>query len=288
MQQCLNPLWWRTRDTEVALTVPAFRRYVSVCTCANTPVGPVGQSTPAGAHERKSMKIKMTLLALSAVAAAMFALPSVASAGEWEISEAGAAFTITGVGKSTLTTAGGGAAADVTCTSTSGAGKYVPGSKTTTEDVTLTYAGCTTAFGIVKCTTGTDTAGTITTTALTGHNIMLEATPTSTMGILLTPNGTHFTTFVCAGKTIVVTGNGVIGEVEIPCTKSAGVPNSTKEFPVKYESTATRGTQRWMHITTSGTTFDLDTTENGGAAATASLDSTDIFKFANTQTITCP
>jgi hypothetical protein len=234
------------------------------------------------------MKSKMLLLALSAVTAAMFAVPSVASAGEWSISEAGAGFTLANVGNTKLTREGGNSFTDVTCTAAVGNGNYVAGSKTTTEGVALTFTGCTTANGIVPCTTPGQPSKTIITTALTGHNVMLEGTPTSTMGILLTPNGTHFASFECAGKTIVVTGNGIIGEVEIPCTKSAGVPNSAKEFPVKYESTAARGTQKWMQITTTGTNFDLDATENGGAAVTASQDGTGIVKFTKAQTITCP
>jgi hypothetical protein len=234
------------------------------------------------------MSKKLILLALAAISAAMFALPAVASAGVWETTTAGETVSLSSSTTTTLTQDG--VNTKVQCTSTSGSGVYKNGgvaSKTTGEQLTLTFKGCTESVFGTACTTSGQTSGTIKTTDLTWHNIMLEATPTGVAGLLITPNGTHFASFSCdfGAIQVEVTGNGIIGEIEQACGTSG------KVFTVNYESPTT-GTQKWMQITTAGTKYDLDAKEIvfGGTPTvrTSSEDGTGSVTFPNTQTINCP
>jgi hypothetical protein len=230
------------------------------------------------------MKSRTVLLALSVVTVALLALPAVASAGEWEISTAGELFTVQSTANTGLTSNEKGGRVNVNCKSTTGTGVYAVGSRTTVERVTLTYTDCTGPFGFWACTTAGQPIGTITTTELSGHNIMIDGTSPgpAKMGILLTPNGTHFASFVCAGLKSELTGNGLIAEVEQPCN-TAG-----KVLALQYESNGATGTEKYMQITTTGTKFDLDVKEGTNPVVTASLDSTDKMSFPTEQKITCP
>jgi hypothetical protein len=234
------------------------------------------------------MNMRLMQLAVAAFGVALFTFPPAASAGVWETSTAGETISL-----SSSTPFGptqGGVSSDIACTSTSGTGVYKNGgvaSKTTGEQLTLTFKGCTeTVFG-TPCTTTGQVSGTIKTTDLTWHNIMLESTPTGVAGILITPNGTHFASYSCDFGAIQIEwrGNGLIGEVEQPCSTSG------KTFTVNYESPTT-GTQKWMQITTEGTKYDLDAKEIvfGGTPTvrTFSADGTSAVTFVNTQTISCP
>jgi hypothetical protein len=201
--------------------------------------------------------MKKTFIALVAVCAAMFALPGVASAGTWHTGPLPLTFTASG-GTSELLTlnADHTVASRVHCTSNSASGAY---ETTTTGTATITFKGCTTSEGGggVACTTNGQASGTIVTTALTFHNVMIHS---NVPGILMTPGpGGVFAHFVC-GFIIPVTveGNGVIGTITTAC----GTETSSTEL--KFGATATN-TQQHTQITTTGTVYDL---KKGTATAT--------------------
>jgi hypothetical protein len=228
------------------------------------------------------MKHKMILLALAAVSAVMFAVPAVASAGEWEIDSGKLplSFTASG-GEATLTQEG--VATKVICTANTGSGKYA--SKTTGEQLTLTFPGCKENVVNTSCTTADQTAGTIKTTDLTFHNIMIASTAQKaggTPGILVTPNAGHFASFTCdfGFMSVEVTGNGIIGDISAPkCSES------TKTATLTFESSAT-GVQKYTQVTTEGIKFDLDAKENG-TSRTASEDASGTLSFPETVSMTC-
>src|SRR5690348_459389 len=91
------------------------------------------------------MSKKMMMLALAAVSAALFAMPAVASAGEWDTENSlgqvvtGQEFTISKVTNPVLESANGDR---VTCTGLTGSGKYDVGSSKT-GTITLDFTGCT-------------------------------------------------------------------------------------------------------------------------------------------------
>ena len=225
------------------------------------------------------MSKKIMLLALTAVSAVMFALPAVASAGEWEMVPGGKAFTVDNVGNTVLTTNNN---ETVTCTKVAGTGTYntAPVS-TTTGTVEMTFTGCTTIiFGFtVNCTTSGLATGTITTTTVGFTNIYLTDAKT-TPGVKLTGAGAdeHFATFTCGGVKIVVSGS-VIGESESICN------HETKEHKLKFESTA-HGIQQWKQNTLTGPETDLTATV-GGTAHTASQDGTGKLTFNQNEKVVC-
>jgi hypothetical protein len=230
------------------------------------------------------MTKKIILLALAAISAAMFALPAVASAGEWSLDPAGGKFPVSfNLSSSTTTTltTDDGSGLKVTCSTATGSGKQV--TSTTSEEVTLTFSGCKENLFGSSCTSTGQTSGTIKTTDLVGHNVILEKGPPEVRGVLLTPNAGHFATFDCLGFFhIVVGGNGIIGEMTAPTTCGAVANTAT----VKYESPTT-GTQKWTQVTTTGTKFNLTSSVNSGAAATASQDGTGTVNYAENMTFTC-
>jgi hypothetical protein len=222
------------------------------------------------------MKKRTIMFALAAVSAALFALPAVASAGEWKIDPANGVFPLnyTIAGGSTTLTAG----QTVTCSSSTGSGKYTTA---TTGELTLTFHNCKT-LGIFNCTSAGQPAGTIKTTALTTHNVKLEPSPSTVTGVLITPNAGHFASFTCAGgiASVVVNGNGIIGEVTSPACNTAST-TAVLDF------TTSAGVQKWMQITTAGTKFDLSASLNGGAAETAAQDGKGTVTFSQKATHTC-
>ncbi len=234
------------------------------------------------------MKHKAILLALTVVSAAMFALPAIASAGEWELdAKLPQAFTAVNKAGTVTTLTQQGSATKVTCTGSTGSGKYT--TKTTGEELTLTFTGCKESAIGTACTTSGQASGTIKTTDLTFHNVMLEATKAAgfekgTPGILITPNGTHFASFTCGFGlvSVEVTGNGIMGDISAPACGAAAQKTATLNF----DSSAT-GVQKWMQITTAGTKFDLDSKENG-TVRTASQDGEGTITFSENVQMTCP
>ena len=228
------------------------------------------------------MSKKLMLLALAAVSAVMFALPAAASANSWHITKA-EKFTATG-GKATLTVdpiEAGESVNEVECTSNSASGEYE--NTTTGKNLTITFTGCNS--GGFPCTTPGQSSGTIKTTDLTFHNIMLEQSPKRIPGVLITSNAGHFATFECIivfiPVHIEVRGNGIVGEVEKECG------TSSKEAGLNFESVAT-GTQKYTQTETTGEKFDLTSTaSNDNKTRTASEDATGTIKFGSSQTINC-
>jgi hypothetical protein len=238
------------------------------------------------------MKHKMMLIALAAVSAALFALPAVASAAEWDIdSESGNLPTFsTAGGEMKLTSTGFGAFAPVACSSSAGTGKYTT---QTTGTMELTFHNC--LQGSNKCHTVGLPEGTVTTTELVVHNIMIDNTAQvagGTPGVLLTPNNGHFATFTCGGTTFVTEGSpavgagkGLIGDISAP---KCGGPYG-KTLTIKFE-TISSGVQKYMQEETgvlNSTKYDLITTSPIGAV-TSGVDASMTFTVPEGIKLTCP
>jgi hypothetical protein len=231
------------------------------------------------------MSKMIKLLALAAISGAILALPAAASAGEWKLDSASGkfpqSFTLS-FGGTTLTTDG--SSLKVSCNGLTGSGEYE--NSTTAKNVRLSLFGCTENLFGSACTTAGQSTGTIETTVMTGHNVIIENLNPPYRGILFTPNAGHFATFTCGGGLVkdVVSGNGVIAQLTIPAFCNSKAISGSLSFA---STAAAAGTQKWTQITTAGTKFDLTSSQNGGAAATSSLDSAGSMSFLEEQTFTC-
>jgi hypothetical protein len=224
------------------------------------------------------MSKKIMVLALAVVSAAFFALPAMASAEEihWDTPEA---FNISGAGGELR------AASEptITCTTTTGTGKFDAGS-TTTGTSALVFTGCHTAvFGITascKTTGEGEAAGKITTSGAF-HLITWSETTTQDAAktidkdatkpaILLTP---ATTTIVCAGISTITTHGNVIGTITFPACGG-----SSNKLELSFTATGTVQT----HNVYTGVPTDLTATTSDGVAHTAALVSTG--NATNTQT----
>jgi hypothetical protein len=219
------------------------------------------------------MSKKMKLLALAAVSAALFALPSAASAQEIHFS---GVTTFTGSGGVILFTATN--EPIYTCTGTTASGSFNAGSSTTGE-VNLTFTGCSASFLGIKgnCNTTGDAAQTITSSGV----FHLITTNTGKPGILLTP---VTTTVLCVGfSRTEYTGKGIIGTITSPACGA-----SSKELKLSFE--AEGGTQK--HIEYTGVKYDLsaDTEEASGktiSTATAALTGSTTLISSTAGTLEC-
>jgi len=246
------------------------------------------------------MRNRLILLGLAAMVTAMFALPAVASAGEWSIhNAAGTNPQFTAAGVNPKLTANG--QPNIECASTAGNGQYT---SPTTGNITLVFHGCKESFTGSACTTAGQPAGTITTLSHQFHNIHLEtfanqpeptkAEDTKKIGILLTGNSNgqlDFATFTCkpfgVTTSITVTGN-VIGEVTKPTCTSAASTEGIVDFETK--PGPNEPTQKWEQITTDGTIYDLvaHVTTFGTTTVTAAEDAVGTLTFTNgAVTATC-
>ncbi len=219
------------------------------------------------------MSKKLMLLVAGTLAALVFtAVPSAASAGEFEHH----CTSTSGVAEEckNMTVAGGALEYSndnhegYTCTSVTGT---ATAAKTgTTGTARLLLHGCkeTVTFFQFACTSPGQPSGTVTTNVLTSHNVYLEPnTQAQTKpGLLLT--GVNVT-FSCPGfATKTVTGN-IIGIITNPNCTSA-VTSLTVKFQRLGAATGT--TQEWEQITTAGTFFDLiQNNDSGGSYTTSSL-----------------
>jgi hypothetical protein len=199
------------------------------------------------------MNKKLMLLAAGVLSALAFAaLPAVASAGEFTATcGAGAtcAGTIEGTGNTQFTDTTGLA---VTCTQTTGTTSQTSGSPTGSAQ--FLFHGCSAIPG--ECHSTGQPAGTITTNAMVTHLIYIDPNKT-TPGVLLTSANV---TFTCPGVfpiTKTVTGN-IIGHITNP---ECGVArtNHTTTF-----SKTGAGQQTFKQVTTTGTIFDLVSTNDAG------------------------
>lgn len=217
------------------------------------------------------MSKKMMLLALAV--AALFALPSAASAQEIHFSGV-TSFTGTG-GAGTLQATN---EPKISCTANTASGSFNAGSSTAGE-VTLAFTGCTAELLGIKgnCNTTGDAAQTI--TAKGGFNLI--TTSTGKPGILVKP---ITTTILCIGfSRTEVTGNGIIGTITSPACGG-----KSKELTVSFSSTGS--TQN--HIEYTGTKYDLsaDTENEKGettSTVTAGLTGADTLKSATEGTLEC-
>jgi hypothetical protein len=221
------------------------------------------------------MSKKMMLLALAV--AALFALPSAASAQEIHFS-----------GVTTFTGAGGAGSLSATnepkisCTKTEATGGFNTGSSTT-GIVTLDFSGCTAEFLGIKgnCNTSGAASGTIadkgTFHLITFVNSKSEKKP----AILVTP---ETATLICAGfSRIDVTGNGIIGTITSP---KCGESSTTMTVVFEAEGS----TQK--HLEYTGVKYDLQAhTENAAgeisSTATAGLAGTVTLNSATSGTLDC-
>ncbi len=224
------------------------------------------------------MSKKMMLLALAVASAAMFALPTVASATEVHVSTAAVGWTAASEA-GTTTVLKTSTNSTVTCTSATGSGQFDAGS-TTTGTYHLLFHGCKNNLGL-NCTSGTLSTGTITVTGSYHLITVAEKKP----GILMTGSGTGvtetaFADFSCFGVTVQVFGNGIIGTITSPeCGKAS------KTATLKWTSTA-HGTQ--ADIAYTGTNYDLKTKIGSGSHhETSSMDAEATLTWNTEQTLNC-
>jgi hypothetical protein len=234
------------------------------------------------------MSKKLMMLALAAVSAAMFALPAAAFAGNWHLepedgSKTGPTITISGT-NSTLAATNG---LVVRGTGISGIGTFNAES-TTTGTITTESAGIkgglkftgVTSLGF-PCTSAGQAAGTVLTTPLTFH---LEKIDTETPGILIKANNAenHFATFVCAGITTIVRGNGILGDVTDKCSEEK------EKGTVDFQNNGTAGHQKYTQVTTTGIIYDLESSQNGGSTwSTSSMDTIGNLTLSKKSKINC-
>jgi hypothetical protein len=196
------------------------------------------------------MSKKIMLLALAV--AALFALPSVASAQEAHIS-----------GVSNFTGSGGAGSLQATgeptisCTASTNTGKFDTGS-TTTGTITLDFTGCTaTFFGIkANCNTSGGASGTIASSG-TFHVITTNNKP----GILVTPVAT---TIICAGFSNTTVEGKIIGTITSP---ACGVASKT----ITTVFTSSGSTQEDKSYT--GVNYNLTAQTSGGSKVESGLTS---------------
>lgn len=214
----------------------------------------------------------MMLLALAV--AALFALPSAASAEEIHFTNV---TTFSGSGPAGFLQATN--EPRINSTGVSVSGSFNAGSSTTGE-VTLTFNGSTAEFLGIKgnCNTVGDAAQIITSKGV----FHLITTNTGKPGILVTPVST---TIICAGfSKIEVTGKGIIGTITSPLCGA-----SSNELKVSFE--AEGSTQK--HLEYTGVKYDLsaDTEKTEGteivSTVTAALQGSATLKSPTVGTLDC-
>jgi len=223
---------------------------------------------------------RLTILALAAVSAVLFALPAVASAGEWEVDPAGVTFTAVNSGNTVLKTSNN---ETLACTGSSAIGAYNAASHTT-GTIELSFTGCTESVFGTSC-SNTTTAGKITTTTVTFTNEYVTDNKTSP-GITIKGTGAeeHFATFTCGGGYEIKATGTVMGKFE---ANECGTTSTTHKL--EFKSTA-HGIQEHKQITGTGTIYDLSATVKnifGTNTYTTSQDGTDILTFGSAATVTC-
>jgi len=226
-----------------------------------------------GRYRKAIMAKKTKLLTLAVVSAAMLAVPALASAQTAHIDVA-ENFTISG-GASTLNETGG---LTITGSSISGSGTFT---NTTTGTLKMTTHGVTESIFGTKCGTTpahAESSGTVTTTELTFHLIMLG---TNKPGILLTPNGATgvFYHTKCLGIEKTMTGSGLIGTIIAP---ACGVASKTATVSIRKSS---NGHQE--HKLYTGVTYDLHTNSSGNPTASLDIPGNMTLTFANARKIEC-
>lgn len=210
------------------------------------------------------MSKKIMLLALAV--AALFALPSAASAQEAHISGI-TSFAGSG-GASTLQASG---EPTITCTKTSVTGSFNAGS-TTTATYTMDLTGCTAEFFGIKanCNTSGAASGTI-----ASHGISHVVTVPKGVAYLWTDDPT---TIICAGFSNSKVSGNVIGRITSPACGA-----SSKTFTVVFASSGS--TQELLEYT--GVKYDLTAQTGSGSLVTAGLNSTITLESSTSGTLEC-
>jgi len=205
------------------------------------------------------MSKKMMLLALSAISAAMLVVPAVASALPAHLNANPGAFQVHGFNSELSRVAGGGSHG----TTTTGSGSF---ENTTTGTITLKFHGVTS--GGLPCNSTGEPSGTVATTKLPFHLVMLA---TNKPGILITPLNGHFATYLCGGFVqVIVKGNGVLGEITSP---ACGVAQNTAT--VKFNGAA--GVQTPSEYT--GVKYGLESSVAGSAYSPSAMNATATIQF---------
>ena len=221
----------------------------------------------------------LVLLAGAAMVLAFAALPAIASAGEPEISCAGAVcgkFT-SHSGEIKLSTVGG---TTITCSSSTGSGEYTT---KTTGDLVVTFQGCKSpTFFNTACTSAGQPSGAIRWANFVFHNVYLTDGKT-TPGVLITqPSSGPYTTFTCAGFLHVEVFGSILGHLTSPVCGA-----SSKEVKVGFKATS-HGQQQFKQVTGTGPLLDLTSKVNGGTAETTAIEATNsVFTLGSSGTINC-
>ncbi|HVD39626.1 MAG TPA: hypothetical protein VNC16_01295 [Solirubrobacterales bacterium] len=230
------------------------------------------------------MNKKLMLLAAAALSALAFAaVPTVASAGEYEahcekagVVQATCNATISG-GIAELSDTNG---LRIHCKTVGGTASFT--TTTSTGTASLQFKECTDAvFGLECNNQGTGTKQ-INTNAMVSHLVNIEPSPGTTPGVLMT--GVNVT-FTCAfGIRKTVTGN-VIGHLEEPATVCNKAVTSLK---LNFEKIA-NGQQQFKQVTTTGTIFDLISSADPGEYLTSAQTGTGTVSITEGKTvkITC-
>jgi hypothetical protein len=221
------------------------------------------------------MSKKAMLVAMVATTALMFAMPGLATAGNWKIHPT-PSFVMTS-GATAWTFSDG---TSLTCTSMTGSGSYT---NETEGTMTILRHGCT-ASGF-NCTSTGHSVGTVTFTA-SFRNVYLSSGKT-TPGMTFTgPTGptSAISTFTCAGLiTYTITGS-INAHLEKGCNE--GKTEST--MPIELKSGPSHGEVFWPYVTgDSKTTKDDLTVNRNGSLFTGSIDSTQVIHFASAAGATC-
>jgi hypothetical protein len=232
--------------------------------------------------------MKRLMLGALAALCAMLALPALASATPAHISPAPEVpFSIHGGASELSRVAGGGS----TGTTTTGSGSF---ENTTTGKIKLTFHGVKSTIG-TNCTSPGQPTGTVTTTELTFHLVMLAA---NTPGILITGNetttgvktagegpwGHHFVDYACGIfiPTVQVRGNGVLGTITAP---ACGAASTTAN--VKFEPTV-KGNGVQKHSSYTGTNYGLESSIGEGAYSASAMEAEATITFGGAKpTLVC-
>jgi hypothetical protein len=223
------------------------------------------------------MSKKMMMLALAVVSAALFALPAVASAQSWHLSQT-TSFSVTGSGGNFSTSAG----TTISCTSTTGAGSF---STTTEGSVSITFHGCLLAGLGAACTTPGQSAGTIAVSykfdaiMFATNKPALLLTQNGVSSTELTPGQKFVTEISCFGVSTKVYGKGSIATIHSPAN-ACGATGST--WGINFEKSA-HGVQK--HQLWTGTAYDTIT--NAASHPTAALEGTSTMHFPVARTLIC-
>jgi hypothetical protein len=210
---------------------------------------------------------KLMLFALVAVSA-LLALPTFAAATPAHVSSTGN-FTLHG-GALLMERTDGTITHGTTLT---GVGSF---ENTTTGTLEFALHGLTAGFE--TCTSTGQPAGTVKTTKLPFHLVMLAP---GKPGILITPGPIgHVASYVCFGLiNVVMNGNGILGTITSPACGS-----TSNKATLRFEQSIP-GHQK--HNTYTGVNYGFTTSLSGGAAVPTSLNAAATITFPANRTLTC-